>query len=46
MELEQPGGLQPGHGVCRKRKRESISPPCSEKARELNFAAEMWNRGC
>ena len=32
MELEQPGGLQPGPGVCRKRKRKSTSPPCSEKA--------------
>ena len=25
MELEQPGGLQPGPGVCRKRKRKSTS---------------------
>ena len=27
MELEQPGGLQPSPGVCRKRKRKSTSPP-------------------
>ena len=35
MELEQPGGIQSGPSVCRKRKRKSTSPPCSEKAREL-----------